>query len=60
MFIMYISNPFLMGQLEKLTPLSLNIIFWIILVIFLADNIVSGIINNSIKITTKTIRRKNG
>ena len=58
MFIMYISNPFLMGQLEKLTPLSLNIIFWIILVIFLADNIVSGIINNSIKITTKQLGEK--
>ena len=55
---MYISNPFLMGQLEKLTPLSLNIIFWIILVIFLADNIVSGIINNSIKITTKQLGEK--
>ena len=58
MFIMYISNPFLMGQLKKLTPLSLNIIFWIILVIFLADNIVSGIINNSIKTTTKQLGEK--
>ena len=58
MFIMYISNPFLIGQLGKLTPMWLSIIFWTILAIFLTDNIVSGIINNSIKTTTKQLGEK--
>ena len=55
MFIMYISNPFLIGQLEKLTTTWLNIAFWTILAIFVTDNILSGIINNSIKTTTKQL-----
>lgn len=55
---MYISNPFLIGQLGKLTPMWLSIIFWTILAIFLTDNIVSGIINNSIKTTTKQLGEK--
>ena len=58
MFIMYISNPFLIGQLEKLPSLWLNIIFWSVLSIFVIDNIVSGIINNSIKTTTKQLGEK--
>lgn len=55
MFIMYISNPFLIGQLERLTTTWLNIAFWTILAIFVTDNILSGIINNSIKTTTKQL-----
>ena len=58
MFIMYISNPFLIGQLEKLTTTWLNIAFWTILAIFVTDNILSGIINNSIKTTTKQLGEK--
>lgn len=58
MFIMYISNPFLIGQLKKLPSLWLNIIFWSVLAIFVIDNIVSGIINNSIKTTTKQLVEK--
>lgn len=53
-----ISNPFLIGQLEKLPSLWLNIIFWSVLSIFVIDNIVSGIINNSIKTTTKQLGEK--
>lgn len=36
----------------------MNIIFWSVLAIFVIDNIVSGIINNSIKTTTKQLGEK--
>ena len=53
MFIMYVSNPFLIGKIEGLPEIWLNILFWILLVIYLVDNIVSGKIINYVGKTTK-------
>ncbi len=54
-FIIYISNPFLIKQIESLSKIWINILFWISLVIFIIDNVVSMIINNTIKTTTKQL-----
>ena len=40
MFIMYVSNPFLIGKIEALPELELNIISGVLLTIFLLDNII--------------------
>lgn len=42
MFIIYVSNPFLIDKIEKLPEIWLNILFWTLLIIYLVDNIVSG------------------
>ena len=49
LFIMYVSNPFLIEKLELLPELWLNIIFWTILTMYVVDNIVSGVVVRSIK-----------
>lgn len=49
LFIMYVSNPFLIEKLELLPELWLNIIFWTILTMYIVDNIVSGVVVCSIK-----------
>ena len=49
LFIMYVSNPFLLGKLELLSELWLNILFWGTLVIYVTDNIVSIVIVRSLK-----------
>ncbi len=49
LFIMYVSNPFLIEKLELLPELWLNIIFWTILTMYIVDNIVSGVVVRSIK-----------
>ena len=49
LFIMYVSNPFLIEKLELLPEIWLNIIFWIVLAIYIVDNIVSGVVVRSIK-----------
>ena len=42
MFIMYVSNPFLINKFESLSEVWLNILFWVLLIIYLVDNVVSG------------------
>ena len=54
MFVMYVSNPFLLGKIEMIQELPLNILFWSILVIFITDNIVSSIVMRYIKTAEKT------
>ena len=49
LFIMYVSNPYLIEKLELLPELWLNIIFWTILTMYIVDNIVSGVVVRSIK-----------
>lgn len=53
MFIMYVSNPFLIGKIESLPEIWLNILFWILLVIYLVDNIISGKVINYVGKTTE-------
>ena len=53
MFIMYVSNPFLIGKIEALPELTLNILFWTLLAIYLLDNIVSTNVISYVGKTTK-------
>lgn len=55
MFIMYISNPFFLNILNSLPQLWLNILFWIILSIFILDNIISTKVIGTLGKTTKNI-----
>ena len=55
MFIMYISNPFFIGKIEKLPQVWLNILFWMLLVMFIIDNIVSTNIISYVGKTNKEI-----
>lgn len=58
LFIMYISNPFLLSKLELLPELWINILFWTLLILYIADNIVSGIVIGYVKKTEKTFETK--
>lgn len=49
LFIMYISNPFLLEKLSLLPEMWINILFWSLLIIFIADNIISGIVIRFVK-----------
>lgn len=53
MFIMYVSNPFLLGTIESLPETALNIVFWVLLVIFVLDNIISTNVISYVGKTTK-------
>ena len=55
LFIMYVSNPFLIGKIELLPELALNILFWILLTVFIIDNIVSTNVISYVGKTTKEI-----
>ena len=50
---MYVSNPFLIEKIEALPELALNILFWAILIIYIADNIVSTNVISYVGKTTK-------
>lgn len=52
---MYISNPFFIGKIEKLPQVWLNILFWMLLVMFIIDNIVSTNIISYVGKTNKEI-----
>ena len=58
LFIMYVSNPFLIKHLESLTEVWLNILFWAILAIFIIDNIVSGKVITFLSSTTKKVGKE--
>lgn len=55
MFIMYISNPFLIEKIELLPELALNILFWVLLILYMIDNIVSTNVINYVGKTSKEI-----
>lgn len=55
MFIIYISNPFIIGKIKLLPEMWMNILFWTFLIIYLADNIVSGKIISYVGKTTKEV-----
>ena len=50
---MYVSNPFLIGKIEQLPEIALNILSSVLLVIYIVDNIVSGIVIRYVKKTEK-------
>lgn len=53
LFIMYVSTPFLLSKLSLLSEPWLNVLFWTLLVIFVTDNIISGIVIGYVKKTEK-------
>ena len=55
---MYISNPFLLEKINSLPELALNILFWILLAIYLVDNIVSGKVIGYVGKTTKQVGKE--
>ena len=55
LFIMYISNPFFISKIQQLPEMWLNILFWTLLVIYIVDNIVSGIVIRYVKKTEKIV-----
>ncbi len=55
MFIIYISNPFLITNIEKLSEMWLNILSGTLLIIYLVDNIISAKIVGYLGKTTKEI-----
>lgn len=55
LFIMYVSNPFLLSKLNLLPEVWLNILFWTLLTIFITDNIVSGVVIRYVKKTEKDL-----
>ena len=58
LFIMYVSNPFLIGKLELLSKTWLNVLFWGLLVIYVADTIVSTVVISYIKKALKFVAEK--
>ena len=58
LFISYVSNPFLLGKIQEIPELWLNILFWFLLAIFVVDNIVSGIVVRFLKKTEVSVRKK--
>lgn len=55
LFITYVSNPFLLDKIEKLPESWLNILFWVILAIFVVDNIVSQVVVRYIRTAEKNV-----
>ena len=55
LFIMYVSNPFFISKIQLLPGMWLNILFWTLLVIYIVDNIVSGIVIRYVKKTEKIV-----
>ena len=58
LFISYVSNPFLLGKIQEIPELWLNILFWSLLAIFVVDNIVSGIVVRFLKKTEVSVSKK--
>lgn len=58
-FVIYIINPPLISFLESLPDIVFSIITYSIMVIFLADNIISFKIISNVKITTKNVKKDN-
>lgn len=50
---MYVTNPFFLEKIQQLPQMWLDILFWSFLVIYIIDNIVSGVVIGYIKKTEK-------
>ena len=59
MVIMYLTNPFFLDKLNMLSTTSLNIIFYILLVIYVADIIISLTTIFRIRNTTTRVNKEN-
>lgn len=59
MVIMYISNPFLLDKISLISDTSLSITFYILLTIFVIDNIISLTTIMGIRNTTTKINKEN-
>lgn len=55
MFIIYVSNPFLIKKIELLPDIWINVLFWMLLVLYLVDNIVSTKVISYVGRTTEEI-----
>ena len=58
LFIMYVSNPFLLKMMDSLSGITLNIISGILFVIFVVDNIISTKVISYVGKTTKEIGKE--
>ena len=58
MFLTYISNPFIIGLLDKIDTNTLNIIAIIIFIIYLVDNIISTVVIIGFRKTTVQIGKE--
>lgn len=58
LLIMYVTNPFFLAKLNQLPEIWLNILFWTLLVLFIADNIVSTVVISYIKKALKFIGKE--
>lgn len=58
LLIMYVTNPFFIEKLEQLPEIWLNILFWLVLVLFITDNIVSIVVISYIKKALKFIGKE--
>lgn len=59
MLIMYILNPFFLDKLKLLSQTTLNIVFYIVISIYITDNIISLITMFGIRKTTASVSREN-
>lgn len=59
MLIMYILNPFFLEKLNLLSQTALNIVFYIVIAIYVTDNIISLITMFGIRKTTASVSREN-
>lgn len=59
MLIMYVTNPFFLDKLELLPDMVLNIVFYVVIVIYVVDNIISLVTIFGIKKTTAFVSREN-
>lgn len=59
MIIMYITNPFILDKLNLLSKSALNILFYIVFMVYLIDNILSLITIFGIKSTTASVSKEN-
>lgn len=59
MLIMYVTNPWILDKLYKLNQTTLNTIFYIVLGIYIIDNIVSLVTIIKIKGTAATVSKEN-
>ena len=53
MLLMYVANPFFLGKIQQMPEVLINILFWSFLIIYIIDNIVSGVVIGYVKKTEK-------
>ena len=58
-FIMYVSNPFILGYIEKIPEMALHIIAGGIFAIYIIDNCISLSVVLNIRNTTKVVNKEN-